>query len=61
MAAHHELLGGEGRRFLIIEDMNLEQDLTGLREVRVCPWLVQGMDSGPCAVVGVILSQETSQ
>jgi kynurenine formamidase len=54
MPAHHELLGGAGRRFLIIEDMNLEQDLANLREARVCPWLVRGMDSGPCAVIGVL-------
>jgi arylformamidase len=52
MPAHHELLGGPGRRFLIIEDMNLEQDLAGLRQVRVCPWLVRGMDSGPCSAIG---------
>ena len=52
MAVHHELLGGQSRRFLIIEDMNLEHDLTGLREVRVSPWLVREMDSGPCSVVG---------
>jgi len=54
MACHNELLGGEGRRFLIIEDMNLGDDLQGLKEVRVWPWLVKGMDSGPCAVVGLI-------
>ncbi len=52
MPAHHELLGGPGRRFLIIEDMDLDQDLTTLREVRVCPWLVRGMDSGPCSIIG---------
>jgi len=52
--SHHELLGGEGRRFLIIEDMNLAHDLGGLREVRLCPWLVHGTDSGPCSVIGVI-------
>jgi hypothetical protein len=34
--------------------MNLEQDLTGLREVRLCPWLVEGMDSGPCSAIGVL-------
>ena len=54
MAAHHELLGGPGRRFLVLEDMDLEQDLTGLREVRVSPWRVRGMDSGPCTIVGVL-------
>jgi kynurenine formamidase len=54
MVAHHELLGGDGRRFLIVEDMRLDADLGGLREVRLWPWLVRGMDSGPCAVVGVL-------
>jgi kynurenine formamidase len=52
MPAHHELLAGRGRRFLIIEDMNLEHDLAGLKQVRVCPWRVSGMDSGPCSVIG---------
>lgn len=54
MASHNELLSGEGRRFLVIEEMHLDQDLCGLTEVRLCPWLVRGMDSGPCSVVGVI-------
>lgn len=54
MAAHNELLGGQGRRFLVIEDMNLDHDLTGLREVRISPWLVTGMDSAPCSVVGLL-------
>jgi len=54
MAAHNELLGGDGRRFLVIEDMNLDRDLTALREVRLAPWLVRGMDSAPCSVVGLM-------
>ncbi len=54
MRAHNVLLEGEGRRFLVIEEMNLEHDLNGLREVRINPWLVKDMDSGPCTVVGVI-------
>ncbi len=54
MRCHNVLLEGSGRRFLILEEMNLDQDLTGLREVRVNPWLVQGMDSAPCTVVGVL-------
>ena len=47
-------LGGAGRRFLVIEDMDLEQDLSTLCEVRVNPWLVEGMDSGTCSVIGVL-------
>ena len=58
MPAHNEMLGGDGRRFLIIEEMNLDQDLGRLVEVRVNPWLVQGMDSGPCSVVGVLAQEE---
>jgi len=54
MTAHHELLGGEGCRFLVIEDMDLGMDLTNLHAVRLCPWLVTGMDSGPCSVIGVL-------
>lgn len=54
MGCHNELFGGKGRRFLIIEDMNLEYDLHGLHEVRLGPWLVTGMDSGPCSVLGII-------
>lgn len=58
--AHRILLGGPGRRFLIIEDMNLEHDLTTLRQVIVLPLLVKGWDSGPCTILGLIESpQET--
>ena len=58
MSAHNELLAGDGRRFLIIEEMNLDQDLSRLVEVRLNPWLVQGMDSGPCSIVGVLAAKE---
>ena len=58
MAAHNELLAGGRRRFLIIEEMDLDQDLNQLIEVRVSPWLVQGMDSGPCSIVGVLDCEE---
>ena len=54
MSAHNELLGGPGRRFLIVEEMDLDHDLAGLAEVRLQPWLVAGMDSGPCSIVGVM-------
>lgn len=60
MPAHNELLAGDGRRFLVIEEMNLDQDLKALIEVRVNPWLVQGMDSGPCSIVGVLAGEEYS-
>jgi arylformamidase len=54
MACHNELLDGKNRRFLIIEDMDLEQDLSGLRQVQISPWRVRGMDSGPCSAVGML-------
>lgn len=54
MRAHHELLGGAGRKFLILEDMKLDLDLRRLREVHVHPWRVSGMDSGPCSVIGIL-------
>jgi arylformamidase len=54
MSCHNVLLEGEGRRFLIIEEMSLADELETLREVRLCPWLVVGMDSGPCSIVGVL-------
>jgi kynurenine formamidase len=53
MAAHHVLLGGTGCRMLVIEDMRLEPHLTGVHEIRLAPWLVCGMDSSPCSVIGV--------
>ncbi len=54
MAAHNVLLEGADRKFIIIEEMNLEPELTGLKEVRISPWLVKGMDSGPCSIIGII-------
>ncbi len=39
---------------LRVEDMDLEKDLSRLREVRLNPWLVAGMDSGPCSAVGIV-------
>jgi kynurenine formamidase len=54
MPVHHELLQGAERRFLIVEDMNLDYDLQRLIAVQVCPWRVTGMDSGPCSVIGTL-------
>ena len=56
MAAHNILLGGRGRRFLVIEDMNLEDDLRSLERVWVAPWLVAEIDSAPCTVLGWLSS-----
>ncbi|HEX3000420.1 MAG TPA: cyclase family protein [Armatimonadota bacterium] len=52
MAAHNVLLGGQGRRFLVIEDMKLDEDLSALEEVIVAPWWIRGLDGGPCMVIG---------
>ncbi|MBN1918271.1 MAG: cyclase family protein [Verrucomicrobia bacterium] len=51
--AHQVLLGG-ARRFLIVEDMNLDLDLSGLIEVMVLPFMIAGIDGSPCTVVGVV-------
>lgn len=57
--AHHVLLA-EGaqesttRRFIIIEDLNLEQELHGLTTVIVAPLLVDSLDGSPCNVIGVV-------
>ena len=53
MACHNVLLAGKNRKFIIIEDMNLSADFSKLVEVRINPWLVNGMDSGPCSITGV--------
>lgn len=54
MRAHNIVFAGDGRRFMIVEDMNLNQDLTGLKQVWIAPLLVDGIDSAPCVVFGVI-------
>ena len=53
MEAHNIILGQQDRRIILIEDMKLENAPRDLREVRVNPWLVEGMDSGPCTIIGV--------
>jgi kynurenine formamidase len=52
MKAHNILLGTDGRRFLILEDMNLDQDLHRLDMVIAGPWLIRGMDGGPATIIG---------
>lgn len=53
MRSHHELLCGKDRRFLVIEDMNLDYDLSGLKKVIVAPLLVEKTDSAPCTIIGI--------
>ncbi len=54
MPAHHELLGGEERRFIVVEDMDLDHDLAKLKRVIVAPLLVDDIDGGPVTVFGVL-------
>ncbi len=58
MKAHNVLLEGEGRRFLVIEDMKLDQDLGGLASVIVAPWWISGADGGPATILGRIRRKE---
>lgn len=58
MPAHNVLLEGEGRRFLVIEDMKLDVELERLAEVIVAPWWIKGLDGGPCMVFGIFSSEE---
>ena len=48
---------GAGRRFLIIEDMNLDRDLSGLSAIWTMPWLIAEIDSAPCTVVAQLRAQ----
>jgi len=53
MKAHNELLCGKGRRFLIIEDMFMEVDLSHLKQIIVAPLMIEKADSAPCTVIGI--------
>ncbi len=53
LEAHRVLFRGEGRRFLIIEDMNLEFDLSQLRRVIALPLFIEGVDSSFCTIMGI--------
>jgi arylformamidase len=37
-------------KFIIIEEMKLDTDLQKVKEIIVSPWLVEGMNSGPCVI-----------
>lgn len=54
MEAHHVLLGGEDRSFIVIEDMNLDQDLAALTTIVVAPLMVDHIDGAPCTVIGML-------
>jgi arylformamidase len=54
MKAHNIILAGNAGRFLVIEDMNLDQDLSQLKKVIVAPWLIKDLDGGPATIFGEI-------
>jgi arylformamidase len=54
MKAHNVLLAGNIGRFLVIEDMNLDQDLVGLKRVILAPWFNKDLDGGPATIFGEI-------
>jgi len=60
MKAHNVLLAGNGGRFLVIEDMNLDQDLKGLRRVILAPWFIKNLDGGPATIFGEIVQPENN-
>lgn len=53
--AHREFLrsGLKVRPILLIEDMDLSKELKGLKQVWVAPFLISGLDSAPCTVMGI--------
>jgi kynurenine formamidase len=52
MKAHNVLLEGQGRRFLVIEDMKLDEDLGALASVIVAPLWISDADGGPATILG---------
>ncbi len=52
--AHRILLGDRHRPILLVEDINLEYDLAGLKRIIVLPLFIRGIDSSPCTVAAEI-------
>ena len=52
MAVHNELLALQDGCFVIIEEMKLEPAEKAPDRLIIVPWLVRGMHSGPCSVIG---------
>ena len=54
--AHRSFLdpNGPNNPVPIIEDMDLSPELKGLQEVWIAPLRIEGVDSAPCTVIGVI-------
>ncbi len=56
--AHRAFLGtGQNKPILIIEDMDLSANLSGLDKVFVAPFLIKGLDSANCTVFGFFKSK----
>jgi arylformamidase len=55
--AHRAFLdpSGAGNPLFIIEDMLLPSNLSGLRKIIAAPFIVAGIDSAPCTVLGEFL------
>lgn len=51
MIAHNEFFASaKTDKFIIIEEMKLDEKLDGIRRMIVSPWLFEGMNSGPCVI-----------
>lgn len=51
MEAHNEFFKRAGtEKFIIIEEMRLEKEVKNIQKIVVSPWLVEGMNSGPCVI-----------
>ena len=61
--AHRTFLDpdGENQPVLIIEDMDLEGDLSFMKQVWVAPWLIKGVDSAPCTVLGLVWDEKIAE
>ena len=54
MQAHNVFLQGNDRKMLIIEEMALDDMPEAIQEIIISPWLVQGVNSGPCNILARI-------
>ena len=54
MEAHRVLLCPADSHFLLIEDLNLDHDLSNLKRLELHPWLIVGVDSAPCSAVAIV-------
>jgi arylformamidase len=59
--AHRLLFEGQGRHFLIFEDMDLSGNLSSLKRVIALPWLIDGFDSAPCTILGMLENSDISK